>query len=520
MASSNLSVIIPAKASGEFIQHKVEVLLQYLEQHWQEEFEIVICVNGDLNEVQKTHALLTSTFSGDLRVVSHMHLQPKGKGAALQSAFLQTQYELIAFIDADLPFDLAFLIQAKEDVGNGSSLVVGNRRLVKSRVHLPTKLLPSLFKRHVFGLLYNQAVRRLFRIDQSDTQCGIKLMTRNFATKLFCHLTCHGFSFDVEMFLLAQGHGDKVTSIPVTLMHDHDQSTLRLSGELIRSIKSLAHLKYKKYRGEYQPRTPLSASQNQLLQITSDDWGISPAVNEGMLKLAQLGVIKRISIMANSLHKEYLLDELKAVPGIQLGLHFNLTNGELLGQKTGRYHVDGLAQTKPLIHLIKQSRFGFRKLGKSLLIDIEEEFTLQVKALQAQGVVLNYFDSHHHVHLLPGIIDRIAPQAKALGLGHTRLVLDWGLLGKPQFLLCWFSIRAKLAVKRTGLSYLPFKYPGRKQFILRNLWHQQLAKINQPTEIICHPATHGDLQLLPAEYTDHYDGARVDEFWALYNLSQ
>jgi hypothetical protein len=93
-------------------------------------------------------------------------------------------------------------------------------------------------------------------------------------------------------------------------------------------------------------------------------------------------------------------------------------------------------------------------------------------------------------------------------------------LGKPQFLLCWFSLRAKGAVQRADLSYMPFKYPGRKQFILRNQWQKTLCKIHQPTEIICHPATHGDLQLLPAEYTDHYDGARVDEFWALYSLSR
>ena len=520
MSDRDLSIIIPAKASGAFIVPKVEVLLDYLQQHWHGLFEVVVCVNGELVEVDKTHAILAAKFGDDARVVVHQHLAPAGKGAALQSAFLITQYNLIAFIDADLPFNLAFLGQAEAVVRDGSSLVVGNRRLPNSRVHLPMELLPSLFKRHIFGLCYNRVVRLLFGISQSDTQCGIKLMTREFASKLFCHLTCHGFSYDVEMFLLAQGHKDKVSSIPVTLLHDSAQTTLRLGSELMRSIKSLAHLKYKKMRGEYQPRAPLSKDQMQLLQITSDDWGISPAVNQGMLKLAQLGVIKRVSIMANSLHKDYLLDELKAVPNIQLGLHFNLTNGVLLGQATGHYHKDGLALTKPLLHLIKQSWFGCRTLSEALLKDIEAEFTLQVKSLQQQGVALSYFDSHHHVHLLPGVIDRIAPQAKSLGVGHTRLVLDWGLLGKPQVLLCWFSLRAKGAIKRTGLSYLPFKYPGHKQFMLRNQWQRQLAKLTQPTEIICHPATHGDLQRLPHDYIDHYDGARVHEFWALYNLSR
>ena len=520
MVHQDLSIIIPAKASGEFIVKKVGVLLDYLQQHWHGLFEVVVCVNGELSEVEATHALLLTHFKDESRIVLHQHLAPAGKGAALQSAFLSTQYKLIAFIDADLPFNLVFLTDAEDVIKSGSSLVVGNRRLPTSRVHLPTELLPALFKRHLFGLLYNRAVRLLFGIDQSDTQCGIKLMTREFATKLFCHLTCHGSSYDVEMFLLAQGHNDKVSSIPVTLLHDNAQSTLSLSRELIRSATSLAHLKYKKLRGEYQPRPALSQGQNKLLQITSDDWGISPAVNEGMLRLAQAGIIKRVSIMANSLHKDYLLDELKAVPQIQLGLHFNVTNGPLLGQKTGQHQLDGLAETRPLLHLIKQSWFGCRSLSMVLLKDIEVEFTLQVKMLQQQGVTLSYFDSHHHVHLLPGVIDQIAPQAKNLGLGHTRLVLDWTLLGKPQFLLCWFSLRAKGAVKRAGLSYLPFKYPGRKQFIFRNRWQRQLTNVVEPTEIICHPATQGDLTRLPDEYTDHYNGARVDEFWALYNLSR
>lgn len=520
MVDRDLSIIIPAKSSGEFILNTLEVLLGYLEQNWRGRFEVVVSVNGDLAQVLETSATVAQHYQGDERVLVHQHLAPRGKGAAIQSAFLKTQYELVSCIDADLPFNLGFLGKAQEAVHQGADLVVGNRRLPNSRVHLPTRLLPSFFKRHVVGLLYNSAVRMLFGVTQTDTQCGIKLMTRDFATDFFCHLTCHGFSYDVELFLLAKGHQKTVTSVPVTLMHEHGQSTLRLGGELLRTFKAFAHLKYKSMRGEYKPRQALSESQNALLQITSDDWGISEAVNEGMLKLAQLGVIKRVSIMANSIHKTYLLEELKAVPGIQLGLHFNLTNGVLLGQQNGHHQAQGLATSLPLLGLIKKSWFGFRTLPQPLLKDIQEEFTLQIKSLQEKGVNLSYFDSHHHVHLLPGILDAIAPTAHKLGVGHTRLVLDWSLLGKPQFLLCWFSLRAKRAVKRTGLSYLPFQYPMRKQFILRNQWKKSLTKLAQPTEIICHPATHGDLQLLPSQYTDHYNGARVDEFWALYNLSR
>jgi hypothetical protein len=142
------------------------------------------CVNGELTQVQTTHAMLEAKFSEDSHVVLHQHLAPAGKGAALQSGFLKTQYPLIAFIAADLPFDLAFLGQAEEAIKDGSSLVVGSCRLATSRAHLPNSLLPSLFKRHVFGILYNKAVRLLFGVQQSDTQCGIKLMTREFASSM------------------------------------------------------------------------------------------------------------------------------------------------------------------------------------------------------------------------------------------------------------------------------------------------------------------------------------------------
>ena len=47
MIHQDLSIIIPAKASGEYIVRKVGVLLDYLQQHWHGLFEVVVCVNGE-----------------------------------------------------------------------------------------------------------------------------------------------------------------------------------------------------------------------------------------------------------------------------------------------------------------------------------------------------------------------------------------------------------------------------------------------------------------------------------------
>jgi dolichyl-phosphate beta-glucosyltransferase len=513
--NQDLSVIIPAKASGDFIVRQVGFLLHYLQQHWQGQFEIVVALNGDAGDIADSAAQLQQSYPDDSSLVLHKHYAPAGKGAALQSAFLKTQYPLIAFIDADLPFDLEFLLQAQQHIDKGASLVAGNRRLPQSIMQLPTQLLPTVFKRHVFGVMYNQAVRWLFGIQQSDTQCGIKLMTRDFAEQLFRVLTCHGFSFDVEMFLLAKARGYKVVSQAVTLMQSHEKSTLKLGAELLRSVYWFAKFKAKQIKGEYQQQPLLTSEQMALLHFTSDDWGLSKAVNDGILVLAQQGVVKRVSIMSTALELDYRLQELLQVPNIQLGLHFNLTNGPMLGEyQLGSEMASGFS----LNALLVRCWFGLKNLSKPLINDISNEFELQAQSLIDKGIPISYFDGHHHMHLLPGVLAKIAPIAINKGIGHTRLVLDHSLFGSIKYLLVFLSYRAKPVVKQAGLNYLPLSYPSMKAFLNRSRWRRQLCKIELPTEVICHPATLGDLQCLPQAYTDTYDGARAHEFWAIRSL--
>ena len=517
MSEQHLSVIIPAKASGDFIVKQVGLLLDYLQNNWQTlgRFEIVVALNGDMDDIAHSSDLMQAAYGDCTEVVIHQHYAPAGKGACLQSAFLKTQYPLVAFIDSDLPFDLKFLLQGQQHIADGASLVAGNRRLQQSVMQLPTQLLPTVFKRHVFGVMYNQAVRWIFGVGESDTQCGIKIMTRDFAEALFRVLTCHGFSFDVEMFLLAKARQEKVVSQPVTLIQSHEKSTLKLGAELLRSVSWFAKFKSKQIKGEYKKVAPLTAEEVALLQFTSDDWGLSKAVNDGILSLAQQGLVKRVSIMTTAVERDYRLDELKQVPGMQLGLHFNLTNGPMLGDYPAGSEM---AQGFSLNALLLRCWFGLRLLSKDLINDISNEFELQAQDLIDADIPIVYFDGHHHMHLLPGVLTQIAPIAIRKGMGHTRLVLDHSLFGSIQYLLVFLSWRAKPVVKKTGLTYLPVSYPSMKAFLNRNRWREQLRKIKVPTEVICHPATLGDLQTLPEAYKDTYDGARVHEFWAIRSL--
>ena len=53
--------------------------------------------------------------------------------------------------------------------------------------------------------------------------------------------------------------------------------------------------------------------------------------------------------------------------------------------------------------------------------DLEAEALLQIARLRAAGISPSHLDSHQHVHLLPGVFERIADLALRQGIRHVRL---------------------------------------------------------------------------------------------------
>jgi SAM-dependent methyltransferase len=164
------------------------------------------------------------------------HLVPPlrpGKGAALRTGFFASRGKIIAFTDADLPYDLGFLEDAFRRLDQGFDLVTANRRSPESRFDIPTALLPVAYSRHRLGLLFNRVVRFLLPLPTRDTQSGMKVMSRKLATLAFSRLRCPGFFFDLEIFLTARTHGLAHAEMPITLRLNTEKSTVRVLRESV-----------------------------------------------------------------------------------------------------------------------------------------------------------------------------------------------------------------------------------------------------------------------------------------------
>ncbi|MEI8372944.1 MAG: glycosyltransferase [Planctomycetota bacterium] len=161
----------------------------------------------------------------------------RGKGAALRNAMLQASGKVLAFTDADLPFELDSLRLAYDLVRNAKCEVVFGARDMAESTHRAKRKL----SRTAATWLFREVVKRLVSREVIDTQCGLKAFSLRAAREIFSRLTLDGFSFDAEVVFLTQRLGLKFHRIPVNLVREYG-STLSLRRHTLPMLRDIVGL--------------------------------------------------------------------------------------------------------------------------------------------------------------------------------------------------------------------------------------------------------------------------------------
>lgn len=123
--------------------------------------------------------------------------------------------------------------------------------------------------------------------------------------------------------------------------------------------------------------------------INADDFGLSEAVNYGILKAYREGVVTSTTIMANMPGFDHAITLLKQHPGLSVGVHLTLTAYKpIVKTQTSLVDSDGYFCNKSEIDKV----------------NIEEAYTelkAQIEKVKQQGIAIDHFDSHHHIHTVP-----------------------------------------------------------------------------------------------------------------------
>lgn len=176
------------------------------------------------------------------------------------------------------------------------------------------------------------------------------------------------------------------------------------------------------------------------LIINADDLGRTREVNEAIFTLMDLGLVTSATIMANSPRVEEALAQLARFPRCSFGIHLNVTEFQPLT------HLPALALLLDRAGNFSLIKFRQTALKMPLRRAIFEEWSCQVRRLQASGLVISHIDSHQGVHT------------------------DGRLLGALKHLQIKFGIR-KVRIRE---NFPPF--PGRL-FVRTRFWNLALRLV-------------------------------------------
>ena len=201
-----ISFILPAYNAGVFIEKNIKLLRRFLLANLNNQFEIILVDDGSTD---KTGLVANNLNFPELRVFAYA--KNKGKGYALKYGLKHAKGTIVIMMDIDLPgqLDLNVISAAVYDILSGNDIVIGSRYGRDSKI-----------KRKAYRLfisrLYLRMVSRLFpQLKISDTDMGFKAFKSSVLKKLNNQIKEEGWSWDLEMLLLAREYGYSIKELPV-----------------------------------------------------------------------------------------------------------------------------------------------------------------------------------------------------------------------------------------------------------------------------------------------------------------
>jgi dolichyl-phosphate beta-glucosyltransferase len=245
----DLTVIIPALNEEQRLPWTLAELDKFLK-GWKIRSRVVVVDDGSTDGT----AQLTGRFGPHFSTIRLP--RQRGKGNAVRTAMLCATSRVVAFTDADLPFDLGALRDGFEWIRSGHCEVIFGARDIRESANLA----PRRLARRLATFAFREIVSRLVSREVTDTQCGLKLFSRRAALEIFSRTTIDGFAFDAEVVLLTHLLKISFRRVPVTLVNEYG-STISLRRHALPMLMEVLRAWVRARLGKY-PSEPRFAAQN------------------------------------------------------------------------------------------------------------------------------------------------------------------------------------------------------------------------------------------------------------------
>lgn len=154
------------------------------------------------------------------------------------------------------------------------------------------------------------------------------------------------------------------------------------------------------------------------LIVNADDFGRHELINLSVERAYNSGCLKSATLMAGGIAFDDAVKVAKKIRGLGVGIHFTLANGNpvlppdeipTLVTAEGIFHADYMTFLKKYLS------------GKISLAEIRSELAAQLNKVRRADLTLTHFDSHQHLHHVPGITEIVLELATAENIFAMRV---------------------------------------------------------------------------------------------------
>ena len=233
MEPQTVEIVIPVYNEERDLVRSVRRLHSYLETRFPFPATITIVDNASTDATWPIAEYLATELSN----VRALHLDAKGRGRALRTAWLSSEASIVAYMDVDLSTDLDALLPLVAPLMSGhSDIAIGSRLARGSRVHRGPK-------RELISRAYNFLLHLGLGATFSDAQCGFKAITAVAARRLVPAVQDQAWFFDTELLVLAQRAGMRIHEVPVDWTDDPD-SRVDIAKTAIDDLRGILRLRF------------------------------------------------------------------------------------------------------------------------------------------------------------------------------------------------------------------------------------------------------------------------------------
>jgi dolichyl-phosphate beta-glucosyltransferase len=237
----DLSIIMPAYNEEARLELTLRSYIDYCRAQGRSA-EIIVVDDGSIDGT----SLLVEQLAGEHPELRLIRLaENHGKGYAVRSGVVNARGRMVLFADADGATPMFEIERLQAAIDTGADVAIGSRVLQAEGVKVKARLY-----RRVIGRIFHRLVETLTVRNVRDTQCGFKLFRGPVAHDLFSRMRMSGFSFDVEVLMMAQRRGYRIAEVPVNWTHQPG-SKVNLVTDSARMLRDLFVIRGHYLKGEY-----------------------------------------------------------------------------------------------------------------------------------------------------------------------------------------------------------------------------------------------------------------------------